>query len=274
MDPTPEAIAKQDVTADSFSKLVKQHQAQLRSFLYRFTTSKEDAEDIAQETFGKAFQKFETFRGDSSFKTWLFSIAANLAKDHLRAKQRWTTIAQEKCKELVGTTPALAKELHSINQSSPYGKYEIREHIDFCFTCIMKTIPLEQQLSLMLADIYDFRAIEIAEILGTTLGVVKHHLHDARTTMQNVFEERCALINKKGICHQCSELNGFNNSKAETQRVLAEMELVKAAENPDKKNLFILRTVIVKATDPLNANGSDLHDFLLTCTHRANTTIR
>ena len=193
----------------------------------------------------------------------MFSIGANLAKDHFRAKQRWTTIAQDKCKELVGTTPELATELHNINQFSPYGKYEIREHIDFCFTCIMKTISLEQQLSLMLADIYDFKVIEIATILETTLGVVKHHLHNARTTMRNVFEQRCALINKKGICHQCSELNGFNNTKAETQRVVAEMELVKASKNPDKEHLFTLRTKIVKATDPLNANGSDLHDFLL-----------
>lgn len=267
-----EPLATQNLSRDIFTDLVKKHQLLLTSFLYRFTTSKEDAEDIAQETFAKAFQKIDTFRGDSSFKTWLFSIAINLARDHLRAKKRWTTTAQDKCKELIGTTPKLATELHNINQTSPYGKYEIREHIDFCFTCIMKTIPLEQQLSLMLADIYDFKAKEIAEILETTVGVVKHYLHNARTTMQNVFEHRCALINKKGICHQCSELNGFNNTKAETQRIVAEMELVKASQNPDKERLFFLRTEIVKAIDPLNAHGTDLHDFLLNCTHKASGT--
>ena len=90
--------------------------------------------------------------------------------------------------------------------------------------------------------------------------------------MQNIFEDRCALINKKGICHQCSELNGFNNKKAETQRIIAEMDLVKASENPEKERLFIMRTEIVKAIDPLNANGTDLHDFLLQCTHKANET--
>ena len=272
MDYKRETLAKQNLTRDNFTDLVKQHQIQLKSFLYRFTTSQEDADDIAQETFAKAFQKFDTFRGDSSFKTWLFSIATNLAKDHLRAKQRWTTTAQDKCKELVGKTPELAAKLHNINQTSPYGKYEIREHIDFCFTCIMKTIPLEQQLSLMLTDIYDFRVKEIAEILETTPGVVKHYLHNARTTMQNVFEQRCALVNKKGVCHQCSELNGFNNTKAETQRKVAEMELVKAAQNPGKERLFFMRTELIKAIDPLNANGTDLHNFLLNCTHKANGT--
>ena len=269
-DEKAKILSGQDSMSDSFDDLVKQHQASLKSFLYRFTTSKEDTEDIAQETFAKAFQKFHTFKHDSSFKTWLFSIAANLGKDHLRAKKRWTTTAQDECKKLIGSTPGLATELHEINRTSPYGKYEIREHIDFCFTCIMKTISLEQQLSLMLADIYDFKVPEIAEILDTTTGVVKHYLHNARTTMRNIFEQRCALINKKGACHRCSELNGFNNTKAETQRNVAEMELVKASQNPDKERLFAMRTEIVKAIDPLNANGTDLHNFLLNCAHKAN----
>lgn len=255
---------------DSFADLVKQHQTSLKSFLYRFTTSKEDVEDITQETFAKAFQKFDTFKGNSSFRTWLFSIAANLAKDHLRTKKRWTQTAQDRCKELIASTPELAIELRDINQTSPYGKYEIQEHIDFCFTCIMKTISLEQQLSLMLADIYDFKVTEIAEILDTTTGVVKHYLHNARATMRGIFEQRCALISKKGICHQCSELNGFNNPKAETQRIIAEMDLVKASQDPDKERLFLMRTYIVKAIDPLNAHGTDLHNFLLNCTHKAN----
>lgn len=254
----------------NFDTLVRQYQAELKSYLYRFTTSKEDTEDIAQETFAKAFQKLDTFKGNSSFKTWLFSIATNLAKDHLRARQRWTTVAQDKCKELIGSSPHLAKELHQINATSENGKYEIREHIDFCFTCITKTLTLEQQLSLMLADIYDFKVKEIGEILNATTGVVKHYLHDARTIMQIVFEQRCALVNKKGICHQCSELNGFNNAKAETQRIIAEMELVKASQDPDKNLLFAMRTEIVKAIDPLNSGGTNLHDFLLQCTCKAN----
>lgn len=270
MNDIVDTFAKQNLMSDSFAELIKQQQAALKSFLYRLTTSKEDTEDIAQETFAKAFQKFDTFKGNSSFKTWLFSIASNIARDHWRAKKRWTSTAQDKCKELIGSTAQLATELHDINQTSAYGKYEIREHIDFCFTCIMKTISLEQQLSLMLADIYDFKITEIAEILETTPGVVKHYLHNARTIMRNIFEQRCALINKKGVCHQCSELNGFNNTKAETQRIIAGMDLVKASHEPNKERLFSIRTSIVKAIDPLNANGIDLHNFLLNCTHKAN----
>ena len=122
----------------------------------------------------------------------------------------------------------------------------------------------------MLADIYEFRVIEIGEILNVTAGVVKHLLHDARTTMENIFEHRCALINKRGVCHQCSELNGLSNTKAETQRKIAELELVKASHSEDKTILFKMRAEIVKSIDPLNSKGVDLHDFLLQITHSAN----
>ena len=101
MDDKTEILAKKNISPDSFADLVKQHQASLKSFLYRFTTSTEDTEDIAQETFAKEYQKLDTFTGNSSFNTWLFSIATNLAKDHLRAKNLiWTIILIITCRWL------------------------------------------------------------------------------------------------------------------------------------------------------------------------------
>jgi RNA polymerase sigma-70 factor, ECF subfamily len=94
----------------------------------------------------------------------------------------------------------------------------------------------------MLADIYDFKVVEIAEVLNVTAGVVKHLLNDARTTMENIFEHRCALINKRGVCHQCSEQNGLSNTNAETQRKIAKLELVKASRSEYQKTLFKMRT--------------------------------
>ena len=265
-------IADEINTKKEFDRLVQQYQTELKSFLYRFTTSKEDTEDIAQETLLKAFRKYDTFKGESNFRTWLFSIATNIARDHFRAKKRWTIYAQDNCKSLVGSTKELAAELRHINRDSEHGQYEIQEHIDFCFTCISKSLELEQQVALMLADIYDFKITEISEILHVTDGVVKHLLHNARKTMQRIFDLRCALINKQGVCHQCSELNGFNNTKAETQRKIAGLELAKASQNADKEVLFKIRTELVKSIDPLNVNGTDLHNFLLQCTHKANDT--
>ena len=84
------------------------------------------------------------------------------------SKKRWTVNAQDNCKALIGSTQNLADELRHINTTSEYGKYEIQEDIDFCFTCISKSLIIEQQLALMLADIYDVKVVEIAEILNVT----------------------------------------------------------------------------------------------------------
>ncbi len=257
------------ITKEDFNREIKKHEAQLKSFIYRLTTSKEDTEDTVQDAYMKAFQKRESFRGESSFKTWLFTIASNTARNHLKARKRWPVDAQDQCREMCGNTPEVAGQLSHVNKTAEYGRYEIIEHIDFCFTCIMKTLPVEQHVALMLADIYSFKVKEIVEIMDSSEGVVKHLLHDARTTMQQVFEKRCALINKEGICHQCSELNGFNNHKADTQRKIAELEIVKAATDPAKKDLFEIRASLIRGIDPLMAKGTELHDLLFKFTQKA-----
>jgi RNA polymerase sigma-70 factor (ECF subfamily) len=61
----------------------------LKSYLLRMTASVADTEDILQDTYLKATEGLKNFKGGSSLKTWLFSIATNLAKDNLRARKRW-----------------------------------------------------------------------------------------------------------------------------------------------------------------------------------------
>src|SRR6266700_6452297 len=104
----------------------------------------------------------------------------------------------------------------------------------------------------------------MAIILEKTEGAVKHLLHNGRQTMIGIFDKRCSLINKAGICHQCSELNGIFNPKHETQKELMELALVKEAGNRSKEELFDLRAKMIKAIDPLQSNGCDLHLYHLT----------
>ena len=73
-----------------FNQEFESNLGQLKSYLLRITASVADAEDIAQDTYIKALEKLNTFRADSSLKTWVFTIASNLAKDNLRAQKRWT----------------------------------------------------------------------------------------------------------------------------------------------------------------------------------------
>ena len=78
---------------------------QLKSYLLRITTSISDAEDIAHDTYLKSVDKLNTFRVESSLKTWFFTIASNLAKDNLRVQKRWTENVTD-----IGKTAALSNK--------------------------------------------------------------------------------------------------------------------------------------------------------------------
>jgi RNA polymerase sigma-70 factor (ECF subfamily) len=239
----------------------ERHRGQLRSFVFRITASKADSEDIVQDTYIKASRKLETFRGASSLKTWLFAIASNIARDHLRSKKRWPTNAMDLAKaETLSDPGRYLSQFQKIN-ASPFGAFELREHINFCFTCIGKTLPIEQQMVVLLKEVFEFKVAEISEIIGETEGVVKHALLDGRNTMNDIFEQRCSLVNKNGVCHQCSELNGVFNPKQDFQEEKMKVGLHNDSGDKSKDDLFALRADIVKAIDSVECNGRDLHFF-------------
>lgn len=83
----------------------------------------------------------------------------------------------------------------------------------------------------------------------------------ARQTMTEIFDRRCALINKEGVCHQCSELNGlFNPKQKKPENVFPTKE---------KEALYALRAKLVKEMDPLSSNGSELEDCLMQVLRKA-----
>jgi len=230
----------------------------MKSFIVRLTASVADAEDIVQDTYVIAQQKIDTFRGDSSLKTWLFTIASNLAKDNLRARKRWTENVIDITKAAALSDRKFFADAMQIRTTSSQGNYEIKEHIAFCFTCISKSLPLEQQICLFLKEIYEFKVNEISQILDITEAMVKYYLHSGRSKMIQTFDGRCALINKEGICHQCSELNGIFNPKQNSQEELMKLQLVRDGNNPDKDYLFELRSEIVRGVDPFESPAAEL----------------
>ena len=255
------------ITEAEFERLFKENQPKLKSFIYRLMTNTEDVEDLSQETFIKAYKNMDSFQGKSSFKTWLFAIASNLIKDHFKAQKRWARNAQDNCSQSIKNSSELQQQVMDVYFKN---EFEIKNHIDYCFTCVMKYLPLERHIAIMLADIYDFRVIEIAEILNKTVGSVKHVLFTARKTMKQVFDEDCTLIHKTGACWKCSELSNTGNSKAETQKKIAELEMVKAKDKASTERLYKMRTALIKAIDPLESSNFQLHDFLLNQTDAAN----
>lgn len=269
-DPAQQRVTlAQSGSTEAFNELVETHRREVASFFYRLTASREDAADLSQELWTRVFQKLSTFRAESSFRTWLFAIATRLAMDHHRAQQRWPVDAQDRAKQIAESGPEAAIELRRVQRESVQARYEMTEHIDFCLTCIMKTLPLEQHVAIMLCDIYRFTNTEAAAVLDCSVAIVKHLLHDARASLDRIFEHRCALINKHGICHQCSELNGFFNPQQQQQAALLQLEIVRAADSPRRSDLLSLRTTLVQHIDPLQSDGANLQEAIMTIVRRA-----
>ena len=267
MEKSNEDLLKNALNGDinAFQVLFSSFQNQLKSYLYRLTANRNDAEDLTHDTFIRAYDKLSTFKGESSLKTWVFRIATNLSFNYLQRKKRWTADVSERAKKMVIENEDLRNEIIQVHETSTYALYDMKEHIDTCFTCISKNLLIENQISVILKDIYDFSVAEISNILDKTEGVVKYLLQEGRKTMVEIFDDRCSLINKKGVCHQCSELNGWFNPKQNQHQALIEIDIVKGSAKYNREELYNIRANLVKAIDPLRSNGNELQEILLKC---------
>lgn len=266
-----EEILKKALAGDinAFQQLFAEFQGQLRSYLYRLLASRSDADDLTHDTFIRAYDKLYTYKGESSLKTWVFQIATNLAYNLLKKRKRWTPDVSEQAKNLVLNNASVYQSIEQVATTSTAASYDIKEHIDTCFTCIAKNLPIENQVALILKDIYDFSVKEIMIILNKSEGVVKYLIQDARKTMINIFDKRCALVNKNGVCHQCSELNGWFNPQQNQQEALMKIQLIKDSKKYNREELYEMRAKLVKNIDPLRSEGNELQEILLQCNRMA-----
>lgn len=249
--------------ANAFQKIFLGFHDQLKSYLYRLLTDFDEAEDISQESYLKAYSNLKSFQNKSSIKTWVFSIATNLAYDLLRQRKRWTVEIKSQGKALAMSDPSVWDKIQKVWHESEEEAFEIRDHINHCFTCMSKTLPIERQIALILKDVYDFSMKDISLILEKSIDITKHLLQDARKTMVQIFDDRCALIRKKGVCNQCSELNGAFNPKQDTQIQLNQIDFVKGSKKYNRDELYEMRAKLIKAIDPLKGKGANLQDILM-----------
>lgn len=243
----------------AFHNLFGDFEKSLRAYVYRITGDRDDMNDLVQDTFLKSFDHIKSFDGRSNLKTWVFTIATRLCQDFLKKRKRWQSNVLDEAKKIAGERKDIRDYLKEVSIES---KFDIREHIDFCFTCISKTLPIEQQISLLLKDIYDFNVKEISRIMNKGNAAIKHYLRFARQTMNNTFNERCSLVNKKGVCYQCSQLNDWLNPNHKTPKVYIPLTR-RSGGKQSNQDLLKLRENLVKGIDPLEAKGADLHDVFM-----------
>jgi len=245
----------------AFHELFAPFQDALASYLYRLTAHREEAADLLHDTYLKAFEKLPSFKSNASLKTWAFTIATNLARNRQRVLRRWAEDTKDRGKALAYQRPEIMQRLWQTHNDDPEGAYHLREHINVCFTCVTKTLPIDQQVALLLKDVYGFKTRDIAVIVNRTEGVVKHLLHAARRDMMRIYDHRCALVSKTGICYQCVNLDDMFNGKGATLQ--EDIPILGQADDKDRTALYALRAQLVAQIDPLKAEGRALQDVFL-----------
>jgi RNA polymerase sigma-70 factor (ECF subfamily) len=167
---------------DSFGILVRRHRDRAFSVAYHVVRNREDALDISQEAFARAFTSLPTFKGEASFTTWLHRIVVNLAIDSMRRKQRagivtyddTRVVAEERDADLTAPEdPATALATKQVRSLLARG---------------IAQLPPAQRAVLVLREIEGMSYEEISRAVGCTLGTVMSRLFYARRKLQHVLK--------------------------------------------------------------------------------------
>lgn len=178
--PTDETLLQEYLEGKvaSFELLVRRHAHELHLFVVRFTTDSAAAEDVVQETFLQVHNSAGAFDPARRFKPWLFTIAANKARDYLRKLARRREVSFE---AKIGHSDASAQrflDLLADGDVLPHDELLEDEKRRFV-RGVMETVPAKLSEVMILAYFHRFAYKQIAEIVGIPLGTVKSRLHAA-----------------------------------------------------------------------------------------------
>lgn len=156
----------------AFDELVIRHSRKLHATLYQMTDNYDDAYDIAQEAFSKAYRALRYFNGQSAFYTWLHSIAVNHARNFLKKRNRRMTYSL--ADETDGADPERRTHLNEL-------QLKINE--------ALKKLSTKHREVVVLHDVKGLNHTEISALLGISEGTLRSRLHYAHKELQGLLAE-------------------------------------------------------------------------------------
>ena len=169
---------------NAFSLLVMRYQHRVAALIARFVQDPQEAEDVAQEAFIKAYRALPLFRGDSAFYTWLYRIAVNTAKNYLVARSRRPP-AQDL--EIDEVEPMEAGSvLHEIE--SPEGSLSTSE-LKVAIEAAVDSLPEELKTAFILREFSGLSYEDITEVMDCPVGTVRSRIFRAREAIDRKIRE-------------------------------------------------------------------------------------
>jgi RNA polymerase sigma-70 factor (ECF subfamily) len=165
---------------EALNDLMERHATPVFHFLCRMTGNEDDADDLAQETFVRVFKSRESFRNEKIFSTWLFTIAANLARNHFRWRARHPDVSLES--ENAETEQTLGSTLPA-NSPAPNEQALAAERAAAVRTAV-KNLPEDLREAVVLCEWEQRSVAEAAAILETTPKAVESRLYRARQVLR------------------------------------------------------------------------------------------
>src|SRR6266704_2872182 len=165
---------------ESYDQLVKRYQERIYATVYHMTSNHEDANDLAQEAFIKAFHALKSFKGGSSFYTWVYRIAVNKAINFLKQRKNRIQLSLDDLDVNAEHDPDLVALISDKTPRRETGLAELQEKLN----AAMQKLSEPHRLVVTLHDVQGLSHEEIAQIMECNIGTVRSRLFYARQQLQ------------------------------------------------------------------------------------------
>jgi RNA polymerase sigma-70 factor, ECF subfamily len=171
-----------DRTREGFDEVVREHAAAIVNLARAMTGSDTDADDLAQETFVRAWRGFAKFRGESTVRTWLHGIALNVIRTHRAKQSRVGQLFRPLSRREADEEDPLDRMPAGVDLE---GQLATRDAIDRA----LAALPADLRETLVLRDIQGLEYREISAVLGVPIGTVESRIFRARQRLKPLLEQ-------------------------------------------------------------------------------------